>query len=193
MIIGILALQGAFIEHKNILDKMKVQNILIKKKEQIRLCDGIILPGGESTVMSIIDKGILEEIKEFISINKPIWGTCAGLILLAKNVIGKIDEQKTIGELDILVERNFFGSQLQSFIEDIDYPKEFQKNGQFKAVFIRAPIIKEVYNNVKILSTYQNKIIAVQQKNMLGTSFHPELINDYSWHEYFIELINKTI
>jgi len=193
MIVGILALQGAFIEHKYILDKMNVQNILIKKKEQIKLCDGIILPGGESTVMSIIDEGILEEINNFIKMNNPVWGTCAGLILLAKNVIGKIDDQKTIGELDILVERNYFGSQSQSFIVDIAHPEEFRKNGKFKAVFIRAPIIKEVYNDVKVLSTYQNKIIAVQQNNMLGTSFHPELIDDYSWHEYFIELVKNNI
>ena len=193
MIIGILALQGAFIEHKYILDKMNIENILIKKKEQIKLCDGIILPGGESTAMSIIDNGIIEEIQNFIKMNNPVWGTCAGLILLSKNVIGKIYDQKTIGELDILVERNHFGSQSQSFIEDISYPEEFQKNGKFKAVFIRAPVIKEVYNDVKILSTYQNKIIAVQQNNMLGTSFHPELMNDFSWHEYFVELVKNNL
>ena len=190
MIIGILALQGAFIEHKYILDKMKIQNILIKKKEQIELCDGIILPGGESTAMSIIDDGLIEEIKD---LKKPIWGTCAGLILLAKKVIVKIEGQKTIGELDILLERNYFGSQSQSFIDNITYPEEFQKNGEFKAVFIRAPIIKEIYNDIKILSTYQNKIIAVQQNNLLGTSFHPELTNDFSWHEYFVELIKNNL
>ena len=134
MIVGILALQGAFIEHKYILDKLKVENILIKKKEQIKLCDGIILPGGESTAMSIIDEGIFEEMKNFINLNKPIWGTCAGLILLANHVNGKIDCQTNIGGLDILVERNYFGSQLQSFIEDLLYPEEFNKIGKFKAI-----------------------------------------------------------
>jgi len=193
MIIGILALQGAFIEHKHILDKLSVENILIKKTEQIQLCNGIIIPGGESTSMSIIDSNIFKEIKIFIEQGNPVWGTCAGMILLSNNIDGKIEGQKQISGLDIIVQRNFFGSQQQSFIENLQYPKEFCKEGTYPAIFIRAPVIKEVYNDTKILAVCKNNIVAVQQNNILGTSFHPELSEDYSWHEYFINLVNKNL
>lgn len=192
MIIGILALQGAFIEHKNILDKININNILIKKPEQIKLCDGIIIPGGESTAMSILDNNVFNEIKEFIKNNKPVWGTCAGMILISNNIIGKIENQTHIGGLDVVIERNFFGSQMQSFITNIKYPKEFCKDGEYSAVFIRSPVIKEVYNNTKILAICNKNIVAVQQNNILGTSFHPELTNDFSWHEYFINIVKQT-
>jgi len=139
MIIGILALQGAFIEHKIILDKLQVKNILIKKSEEIDVCDGIIIPGGESTAMSIIEDNIFEELKLFIAKNKPVWGTCAGMILLSNEIIGKIENQRHIGGLDVIIERNFFGSQQQSFIKNIEYPKEFNKEGEYPAIFIRAP------------------------------------------------------
>jgi 5'-phosphate synthase pdxT subunit len=193
MIIGILALQGAFIEHKNILDKLNIKSIFIKKSEQIHLCDGIIIPGGESTSMTIIDNNtnIFEEIQNFIKKDKPIWGTCAGMILLSNEIIGKIEGQKNIGGLDIIAQRNFFGSQQQSFIEHLPYPQEFGKEGTYPAIFIRAPVIKEVYSNTKILATYNNNILAVQKNNILGTSFHPELSEDYSWHQYFINLVNN--
>jgi 5'-phosphate synthase pdxT subunit len=191
MIIGILALQGAFIEHKIILDKLQVKNILIKKSEEIDVCDGIIIPGGESTAMSIIEDNIFEELKLFIKKNKPVWGTCAGMILLSNEIIGKIETQTFIGGLDVTVQRNFFGSQQQSFIKNIEYPKEFNKVGKYPAIFIRAPIIKTVNNDTKILALCDENIVAVQQNNILGTSFHPELSSDFSWHEYFIHLINK--
>lgn len=195
MIIGILALQGAFIEHKNMLDKLDVENIFIKKAEQIELCDGIIIPGGESTAMSIINNtksDIFEELKTFIKKCKPVWGTCSGMILLSNIIKGKIEGQKQIGGLDIVVERNFFGSQQQSFIEDLPYPGEFGKEGTYPAIFIRAPVIKEVYHDTKILAICRNNIVAVQKNNILATSFHPELSEDYSWHEYFINLVKKS-
>lgn len=192
MIIGILALQGAFVEHKNILDNLQVKNILIKKYEEIHACDGIIIPGGESTAMSIIENNMFKEIKIFIKKNKPVWGTCAGMILLSNEIIGKIENQKYIGGLDVTIERNFFGSQQQSFIKNIKYPKEFNKEGEYPAIFIRAPIIKEVYNNTRVLAICDKNIVAVQQNNILGTSFHPELSSNFSWHEYFIHLIKNT-
>jgi 5'-phosphate synthase pdxT subunit len=189
MIIGILALQGAFIEHKNILDKLNVKNILIKKKEDIDQCDGIIIPGGESTSMSIIETDIFREIRNHIDKGKAIWGTCAGMILLSNDIVGCIDGQKNIGGLDVQICRNFFGSQMNSFIQKILYPVEFKKEGYFNAVFIRAPIVGTVKNNVNILSKLSDEtIVAVQQNNILGTSFHPELTNDYSWHEYFLNI-----
>ena len=189
MIIGILSLQGAFIEHKNILDKLHIKSILIKKAEEVKLCNGIIIPGGESTAMSIIEDNIFDAIREHIKKDKAVWGTCAGMILLSNSIEGKIEGQKNIGGLDIIVERNFFGSQQQSFIDFLPYPKEFSKEGNFPAIFIRAPIIKNTFNETKILSTYKNNIVAVQNNNILGTSFHPELSNNYSWYEYFISLI----
>ncbi len=193
MIIGILALQGAFIEHKNILDKLNIKNILIKHSDQVQLCDGIIIPGGESTAMSIIDKqDLFKEINTFIKNKKFVWGICAGMILLSNEIIGSIDNQTKIGGLDIIVHRNFFGSQQQSFIQKIKYPNEFNKEGEFNAIFIRAPIIKELYNDVKILNNCDNNIVAVRQNNIIGTAFHPELTNDYSWHQYFISLIKEN-
>jgi 5'-phosphate synthase pdxT subunit len=196
MIIGILSLQGAFIEHKNIFQKIdpKIEIILIKKKEDIFFCDGIILPGGESTSMSFLEKDLFNEIRKHIDNKKPIWGTCAGMILLANNIIGKIEGQKNIGGLDITIHRNYFGSQIDSFIDYLDYPNEFEKNGTFPAVFIRGPIIEKVESNVIILNKIKsNIIVAVQQENILGTSFHPELTNDYSWHEYFITITKNYI
>jgi 5'-phosphate synthase pdxT subunit len=195
IVIGILALQGAFIEHKNILDRLNIKNILIKKADEIQLCDGIILPGGESTSIGIIEKNIFDEIREHIKKGKAIWGICAGMILLSNNIIGqKIGGQKSIGGLDVVIERNFFGSQLNSFIKSLEYPTLFKKNGYFDAIFIRGPVIQKIDKNIQILSKLDNDIIiAVQQNNVLGTSFHPELTNDYSWHEYFIKLIeNKS-
>lgn len=194
MIIGILALQGAFIEHKNILDKMNIQNILIKKKNEVVTCDGIILPGGESSVMSLIENEIFEEIRKFIEKGKVVWGTCAGMILLSKEIIGKLDGQKQIGGLNVKIQRNYFGSQIQSFIEELPYPKEFTDQGNFQAVFIRAPVILTVDKNTNILCKLKDDtIVAVQQENILGTSFHPELLQDCVWHKYFIHLVQKQL
>jgi 5'-phosphate synthase pdxT subunit len=194
MIIGILALQGAFEEHEVIFNKIspKIKTILIKKKEDIEVCDGIVLPGGESTSMSFLEKDIFQAMREHIDRKKAIWGTCAGMILLANNIVGKIDGQKNIGGLDITIHRNFFGSQLNSFISYLEYPKTFNKTGTFPAVFIRGPVIMKIGSNVSVLSTIDSGIVvSVQQENILGTSFHPELTSDHSWHEYFIELIKK--
>lgn len=190
MIIGVLALQGAFIEHKHILDKINIENILIKKIDDVKICDGIIIPGGESTAMGIIEENVFQEISNHIKKGKAVWGTCAGLILLANTIIGqKKDGQKNIGGLDVCVQRNYFGSQKQSFIKILDYPAEFCKVGKFETIFIRAPVILAVGKNVDTLLKLDNNIIAVRQNNILGTSFHPELSNNYSWHEYFIELV----
>jgi 5'-phosphate synthase pdxT subunit len=115
------------------------------------------------------------------------------LILLSNNIIGKIDNQHNIGGLDIIIERNFFGSQMHSFINYLPYPEDFCKIGIYRAVFIRAPAIKNVYNDTQILAKCGENIVAVLQKNILGTSFHPELTSDFSWHEYFVNLVKKSI
>jgi len=145
--------------------------------------------------MSIIETDIFLEIRKHIDKGKVVWGTCAGMILLANNIFGKINGQKNIGGLDVEIHRNFFGSQMNSFIEKIGYPEVFQKEGLFDAVFIRAPIISSVKENVKILAKLNDDtIIAVQQNNnIIGTSFHPELVsNNNSWHQYFIDLFDKA-
>ena len=140
--------------------------------------------------MSIIETDIFIEIRKHIDGGKAVWGTCAGMILLANDIIGRIDGQKNIGGLDVQIHRNFFGSQMNSFIEKIIYPKEFRKEDYFKAIFIRAPVITSIKNKVKILSKLEDdRIVAVQQNNILGTSFHPELTNDYCWHNYFLILV----
>ena len=195
MLIGVLALQGAFIEHTNILNKLNIKNILIKNKDQVKLCDGIIIPGGESTSIGIIEENIFEELRNHIIKGKIIWGTCAGMILLANEIIGqKKDGQKNIGGLDVKIHRNYFGSQLNSFIKDISYHKSFSKDGNYKAIFIRAPVILSIGSNVEILNKLDNDvIIAVKQNNIIGTSFHPELTDNYSWHLYFINLIQNQI
>ena len=193
MIIGILALQGAFLEHKVILEKLGVNTILLKKEEDIERCDGIIIPGGESTAMSIIENNIFSKLRECINKGYPVWGTCAGLVLLADEINGKIDNQKNIGGLGIKIERNYFGSQMNSFIEEIEYPEDFKMEGKFRAVFIRAPVILDVNTNTKILLKYKDIIVGVRKENLLGTSFHPELTNDYSWHKYFIDIVKRNI
>lgn len=140
--------------------------------------------------MSIIEIDIFTEIRKYINEGKAIWGTCAGMILLSNDIVGCIDGQKNIGGLDVQIYRNFFGSHMNSFIQKILYPIEFKKEGCFNAVFIRGPFISSVKNNVNILSKLNDgTIVAVQQNNILGTSFHPELTNDYSWHEYFLKMI----
>jgi 5'-phosphate synthase pdxT subunit len=192
MTVGILALQGAFIEHKNILDKMNIQNILIKKKEQVQLCDKIIIPGGESTTMNILNNGIFEEINKHIINGKAVWGTCAGLILLSNNVVNTTNKWYGIGGLNITTERNYFGSQLNSSVVQLPYHSSFQKSNSqyFKGILIRAPVIKEVGQDVVILNQLSNgDIIAIKQGNILGTCFHPELIEDnYDWYEYFLNM-----
>jgi 5'-phosphate synthase pdxT subunit len=201
MIIGILALQGAFIEHKTILDKLTIENILVKKKEDVELCDGIILPGGESTVMSILENDIFPAIRKHIEQGKAVWGTCAGLILIANDVEGKIEGQQNIGGLNIKIKRNHFGSQMNSFVQQMNCPKQFYYNNDvnnintFDAVFIRAPIITEVGPNVEVLNTLEHgTIVAVKQTNIIGTCFHPELIsNNYVWHSYFINMISNQL
>jgi len=193
MIIGILALQGAFLEHKVILEKLGVNTILLKKEEDIESCDGIIIPGGESTAMSIIENNIFSKMGEYITKGYPVWGTCAGLVLLADEINGKIENQKNIGGLGIKIERNYFGSQMNSFIVEMEYPKDLEMEGKFKAVFIRAPVILDVNTNTKILLKYKDNIVAVRKENLLGTSFHPELTNDYSWHNYFVDIVKRNI
>ena len=188
MNIGILALQGAFREHKDILDILEVDSYEIRKKTDLKKRpDGLILPGGESTVIGKLlnDLDMMEELKNMIENGIPVFGTCAGLILLAKKI--ENDKRIHLGCMNIEVQRNAYGRQLGSFVTE----EEFQGIGKIPMVFIRAPYIKSIGNNVKILSEVKGKIIAAEEKNILVTAFHPELTKDTRVHKYFIEKITE--
>lgn len=181
--VGVLAVQGAFFEHINTLNKLNIDSIEIRQKSDLTKnhLDGLILPGGESTVIGklICELDILDYLKQLILNGLPVLGTCAGMILLAK----KVDDNNTyLGTMDILVKRNAYGRQLGSF----------NTLGQFAGIcdipmtFIRAPYIQSVSNHVQILATIDNHIVAAKQDNMMVTSFHPELTSDLRIHNYFL-------
>jgi 5'-phosphate synthase pdxT subunit len=180
--VGILDLQGGVEEHFNAINKIKGVNAFrIKKKEQLNQINGLIIPGGESTTLNKLIKlyGFVESIIDF-SKEKPIWGTCAGLIILSRRYLNLID---------IEVQRNAFGRQSSSFIEK-DYIPKISKN-LIEMVFIRAPIITDIGSEVNILKKIDGKIVAAETKNILVTSFHPELTEQTEVQEYFIEKIKK--
>lgn len=188
MKIGILALQGAFIEHKRILDKLGVESIYIKQKEDLKDISGLILPGGESTAMGKLlrEFDLLNLLKEKIEGGLPVFGTCAGMILLAKKLVD--DETVHLGVMNIEVKRNAYGRQLGSFRGNYVF-KGIENSVDM--VFIRAPYVESVGKNVEILAEVDNNIVAVREGNMLAISFHPELTEDSSIHRYFIEMIEK--
>lgn len=190
MKIGVFALQGAFIEHINMLGKLGVEAAEIRRLEDFRNdFDGLILCGGESTVQGKLmrEEGLFEPVKRAISDGIPVFGTCAGLILLANSLSN--DENVYFGTLDATVKRNAYGRQLGSFKADL----EVKGVGRYPAVFIRAPYIEKVGRGVEVLAETGGKIVAVRQKNMLATAFHPELTEDSRIHEYFInQLISNS-
>lgn len=188
--VGILALQGAFIEHYNFLKNFDfVDPILVKKKEEIDLVDGIIIPGGESTTIGKLMERyeILDYLREKIKNGFPVFGTCAGLILLSKKIDGDYN-QPLLGVLDVVIKRNAFGSQRESMEIDLDV-KGLDK--PFRAIFIRAPVVKEVGNSVEILASVDEGPVFVKENNILGSSFHPELTDDVRIHKMFIDIILK--
>lgn len=191
MRIGVLALQGAFIEHIKILHSLGVEAIEVKLPEDLDGLDGLIIPGGESTTigkLAIIYK-LVDPLREFAH-HKPVWGTCAGMIFMAKEISS---EQPTLDLMDITVERNAFGRQVDSFIVDLDVPR--LKNGQerpFPAVFIRAPRLAGANESqgVEVLAQLSDgTAVAARQGRWLVTSFHPELTGDPRFHEYFLSLV----
>ena len=184
--IGVLALQGDFYEHIAILEKLDNKASLIKKPEELESLDGLIIPGGESaTICKLIrNYGFEEKIKQAVSKGMGLWGTCAGMITIAKKL--KDDYPKPIGIMDITVERNFYGRQIDSFEEKVVIKGIDDK--KFNAIFIRAPIIREVGKNVEVLSILNNEIIAARQDKIFVTSFHPELTEDSRVHKYFLSM-----
>ncbi len=190
MKIGVLALQGDFAEHIAMLRKLKVEAVEVRLPEHLQGLDGLIIPGGESTTIGKLasDFGLMEPLREFGQ-RHAIWGTCAGAIFLSKSVRG---DQPLLGLMDIQVERNAFGRQVDSFEADLEIPalkKATGRDGPYHAVFIRAPIIESVDKDAQVLAAIaDNRIVAAQQGHLLATSFHPELTGDLRFHEYFLSL-----
>ncbi|AIE58542.1 pyridoxal 5'-phosphate synthase glutaminase subunit PdxT [Bacillus methanolicus] len=187
--IGVLGLQGAVREHVRSIEESGAEAVIIKRKEQLADVDGLILPGGESTTMRrLIDKyGFMDELKEFARQGKPMFGTCAGLILLAKKIVGY--DEPHLGVMDVVVERNSFGRQRESFEAELDIAGVAE---DFTAVFIRAPHIVEAGENVEILAKHNGRIVAARDGQFLGCSFHPELTDDHRFTQYFINMVKEA-
>ncbi|MGG4145144.1 pyridoxal 5'-phosphate synthase glutaminase subunit PdxT [Paenibacillus algorifonticola] len=188
MKIGVLALQGAVAEHIRSLEAAGAEAVAVKQTSQLDELQGLVIPGGESTTIGkLIRKyGFLEAIQAFSKQSKPIFGTCAGMILLAERIEGQEDAHLKL--MDMTVERNAFGRQRESFETDLDI-KGIDE--QVRAVFIRAPLIKKVGSQVDVLSEYKGEIVAARQGHLLAASFHPELTDDYRLHAYFVDMIKQ--
>lgn len=191
---GVLALQGAFIEHVQILRSLGVEAVEVRLPEQLQGLNGLIIPGGESTTIGklAVTYGLVDPIRRMAQAGSPLWGTCAGMILLAKNV-GK--DQPLIGVMDIAVRRNAFGRQVDSFETDVSIPAldavsvGAECMRPFRAVFIRAPYIENAGKEVEVLASLPDgSIVAARQGKLLVTAFHPELSGDTRFHRFFLTL-----
>ncbi|MHC5561013.1 pyridoxal 5'-phosphate synthase glutaminase subunit PdxT [Bacillus spizizenii] len=187
-IIGVLGLQGAVSEHVKQIKALGLEAVVIKKPEQLEQIDGLILPGGESTTMrKLIDRyDFFDPLKEFYKAGKVIFGTCAGMVLVAKELAGS--EESHLGIIDISVKRNAFGRQIASFEVDLDITG---LEDPFKAVFIRAPYIESAGQNVEVLAKYDGKIVAAREGNVLTCAFHPELTADTRFLQLFVEMVEE--
>lgn len=190
MKIGVLALQGAVAEHIRMLEKSGVEAIAIKKTEQLNEIAGLVIPGGESTAIGKLmrEYGFIEPIKELAKSGFPLFGTCAGLIIIAGNI--EHEQEAHLGLMDIHVQRNAFGRQRESFEVDLHIKNVAD---DFRAVFIRAPLILEVGSGVEVLATHGEQIVAAKQDNFLAASFHPELTDDERFHQYFVNMVQEYV
>ena len=190
MRIGVLALQGDVREHISTLSQLECEPVEVRKASDLSNLDGLIIPGGESTTISklldIFDIRI--SILEFIKSGKAVFGTCAGMITLANEVLDSAAGQKSLGVMDISVRRNAFGSQLDSFEDQIDFD-----GAKINVAFIRAPIVEKVGKGVQVLASLQDgRVVAVRQDNLLATSFHPEITGETFVHQYFLNMASST-
>ena len=187
MRIGVLALQGAFVEHMAMLRRLGVEAVPVRLPEGLEGLDGVVIPGGESTTIGklMVTYGLLEPMRRTIEAGTPVYGTCAGMILLARDI--GTAAQPTLGAMDIVVKRNAFGRQLDSFEQEIAVPELGAE--PFHAIFIRAPAIERVGPRARALARLDDgTIVAAQQGHMLATAFHPELSHDTRLHEHFVAL-----
>src|SRR5579885_2897240 len=191
--IGVLALQGDFEAHLKTLAELGVEGIAVKLPKHLEGLDGIILPGGESTTIGklMVLYGLQEPLQQMISQGVPVWGTCAGLILLARETDNALAGQPLLASMDIRVCRNAFGSQRESFETDLSVPELGE--APFHAFFIRGPSVEEVGPGVQVLATLDDgTIVAVRQGSLLGTAFHPEVAGDPRFHDYFLRLVQSA-
>ena len=198
LIVGVLALQGAFAEHAAMLRRVGAVAVEVRKPEHLAGLDGLILPGGESTAMGLIAErwGLVEPLRAWVRAGRPTWGTCAGMILLAERAAGqKQGGQPLLGGLDVTVSRNYFGRQAQSFEVDLSAPALGPE--PVHAVFIRAPAIREIGPGVESLAALERTPgervhVAVRQGPLLATAFHPELTDDLRWHKLFLSMTEQV-
>ena len=192
-----MALQGAFIEHEKALARIGVEPVEVRLPGELEGLDGLILPGGESTTIGQVAErwGLLEPIRAFARSGRPLWGTCAGMVLMAKEVVDGVSGQPRLELMDVMVRRNAFGRQVDSFEVGLEVPALGEE--PFHAVFIRAPLIERVGKDVEILARLEpalsavegdGAVVAVRQGNLLATAFHPELTDDDRFHRYFLGL-----
>ncbi|MGO4782435.1 pyridoxal 5'-phosphate synthase glutaminase subunit PdxT [Cryobacterium sp. W22_MBD10_FK3] len=193
MTVGVLALQGDFREHVAVLRSLGSDVVLVRRPEELASVNGLVIPGGESSVMDKLTRmfGLAGPLKAAVAAGLPVYGTCAGLIMLADTVLDGIAGQESIGGLDISVRRNAFGSQTASFETDLDVPALGQ--APVHAVFIRAPVVESIGPRARALATVTDgRCVAVEQDNLLGTSFHPEITGEYRFHEYFLQKVARA-
>ena len=196
MKIGVLALQGDFAEHISMLKKIGVEPAEVRLPKHLDGLDGLIIPGGESTTIGklAVAYALVEPLRQF-GMAHAVWGTCAGAIFLSKDI--SRGDQPLLGLMDIKVQRNAFGRQVDSFETDLEIEVLMRATGTnhpYHAVFIRAPLIESVHGNAKILSALEDgRIVAAQEGHLLATSFHPELTSDTRFHEYFISLASGSV
>ena len=185
MQVGVLALQGAFAAHSDCLTSIGVQSIEVRNTEQLSSVDALLMPGGESSTMSQLleSSGLFDPIATRIADGMPVFGTCAGMILLASEILDGRSDQRSFSAIDISVRRNAFGRQVDSFEATIN-----SSVGDFHGVFIRAPRIQRVGDQVEVLGSINDEPVLVRQGNVLAASFHPELSNDARLHEYFVSI-----
>jgi 5'-phosphate synthase pdxT subunit len=191
--VGVLALQGDFREHAHVLTKLGARASLVRRPEELDEIDGLVIPGGESSVMDKLARtfGLQAPLRAAIAGGMPVYGTCAGLIMLADTVLDAIAGQQSLGGLDVVVRRNAFGSQNQSFETDLEIPE--LGDPPVHAVFIRGPVVESVGPAATALASLSDgRVVAVEQGNLLGTSFHPEINGEYRFHEYFLRRVPRV-
>ncbi|MGA5564180.1 pyridoxal 5'-phosphate synthase glutaminase subunit PdxT [Streptomyces platensis] len=190
--IGVLALQGDVREHLAVLAEADALARPVRRPEELDEIDGLVIPGGESTTMSklAVVFGMLEPLRAFVRAGKPVYGTCAGMIMVADKLLDAREDQETFGGVDMIVRRNAFGRQNESFEAAIDVAGI--PGGPVEGVFIRAPWVESVGGAVEVLATYDGHTVAVRQGNVLATSFHPELTGDHRVHALFVDMVRRA-
>jgi pyridoxal 5'-phosphate synthase pdxT subunit len=191
-VIGVLALQGDVREHLAALGAAGAEARQVRRPEELAGVDGLVLPGGESTTMSRLALlfGVMEPLRERIAAGMPVYGTCAGMILLAGKILDPRSAQETAGGIDMIVRRNAFGRQNESFEAAVDVAGI--AGGPVEGVFIRAPWVESVGAEVRVLAEHGGHVVAVRQGNALATSFHPELTGDHRLHAYFADMVRSV-